>query len=283
LASTFSEYYNVRSLAKLYNHFKIFDFFRVVVQLLPKGWRLANKPLCSMKKIIAIVCLITLSIAGYSQKTTLPTKDFKSLEVFGPFEVELIKANENKVELDYKGVDKENVVAEIQHGVLKLKLKNKHYWNEWNSHEYRKSNYIFVTIYYKDIDAIKAQAGALVKTSGRLKSKYLAIDCAMGAEVTLDVLSKEMLVKSSMGGVLSLSGQTELLEVKASMGGELKATHLHSKFAYVKAGMGAVVTVNASEELEVSSSFGANVNYIGGPAVLHTSQNMGGEVHGLKN
>ena len=43
--------------------------------------------------------------------------------------------------------------------------------------------------------------------------------------------------------------------------------------------MGADVMVNVTEELEASAGFGAQVDYIGGPAVRHTSKNFGGEVN----
>ena len=235
-----------------------------------------------MKKIIVLIFITLLSATTFAQKETLPIKEFKGIDVFGPFDVILIKSDSNRVELDYNGVDRENLVTEIQHGVLKMKLKSKHYWNDWNNHEYRKAKYVFVRVYYTDIDEIIAQAGAIVKTKERLKSKYLAIDCAMGAEVSLDVLCKEMLVKSSMGGILRLNGQTEVLDSKVSMGGVLKAATLESKIVFVKASMGGDVTVNVLDELDVSSSFGANVNYIGVPALVNTSKNMGGEVHKKK-
>lgn len=235
-----------------------------------------------MKKIAALILLTCLSAATYAQKVVLPIKDFKGIDVFGPFDVVLIKSDSNRVEIDYNGVDKENLVTEIQRGVLNMKLKSKHYWNEWNNHEYRKSRYVFVKVYYVDIDEIVAQAGAVIKTRERLKSKYLSIECAMGSEVTLDVLCKDMLVKSSMGGVLKLNGQTEMMDAKVTMGGVLRASALESKTVFVKASMGGDVTVNAIDELDVSSSFGANVNYLGAAAKVNTSTNMGGEIRKKK-
>jgi hypothetical protein len=236
-----------------------------------------------MKKIVVLVLLTSISVTTYAQKVILPIKDFTGIDVFGPFDVELIKSDSNRVELDYNGADKENLVTEIQRGVLKMKLKSKHYWSDWNNHEYKKATYVIVKVYYSDIDEIIAQAGAIVKTRERLKSKYLSIDCAMGAEVTLDLLCKDMLVKSSMGSILKLNGQTESMDAKVTMGGVLKASTLESKIVFVKASMGGDVTVNVLEELDVSSSFGSNVNYIGRPAMVNTSKNMGGEVHKKKD
>lgn len=231
-----------------------------------------------MKNLYLFVFLILAASPGFAQKTTLPFSSFNELEVFGPFNIELIKAETERVEIDLNGIEKEDVVSEIQKGTLRLKFKNRHYMDEWKN-DSRKSRYVLVSIYYTDIDRIDVAAGALVTSKETLKSKYLIVDCTMGAEVTLDVLAKKMEANTNMGGVLEMTGQTDHLEVKANMGGVLKASHLESKTVFVKANMGASVIVNATEEIEASAGFGANVDYIGGPSVRHTSKNFGGEVN----
>ena len=204
---------------------------------------------------------------------------FNGIDAFGPFNIELIKSEKEYVEIDYNSIDKEDVVTEVLHGVVKMKLKNRHYFNDWSDNDYKKSEYINVKVFYKDMDIIEAQAGALVASREPLKSKYLSIESSMGAEVRLNILVKELETKTSMGGILELDGQAERLDATASMGGVLKASHLPCKVVYVKASMGADVIVNALDELEVSASFGANVDYVGGPNVRHTNTTIGGEVH----
>lgn len=233
-----------------------------------------------MKKVYLITCLLLLiSILGFSQKTHKDLPSFKAIDAFGPFDIELIKSDKEYAEIDLNGIDQEEVVIEVQKDILKLKIKNRHYFSEWKENSYRKSEYIRVKIYYSDIDVIEAEAGTLITSQQPLKSKYLHIECSMGAEITLDILAKEMEVVTSMGGVLELSGRTDELDVKATMGGELKAGQLESKSVFVKASMGADVMVNVMEELDASAGFGASIDYIGGPNVRHTSSNMGGEVN----
>jgi len=232
-----------------------------------------------MKKVYLLICLLLLiSTLGVSQKTRKDLPAFKAIDAFGPFNIELIKSDKEYAEIDFNHIDPEDLVIEVQKDVLKLKIKNNHYFNEWKEDNYRKSEFVKVKIHYIDIDVIEAEAGTFITSPQALKSKYLHIDCSMGAEITLDIIAKEMEVIASMGGVLELRGQTEELDVKASMGGELNAAQLESKIAFVKASMGSDVTVNVLEELEASASFGASIEYIGGPNVRHTSSNMGGEI-----
>lgn len=230
-----------------------------------------------MKKLL-ILALFTLPESAYAQLQTLPYSNFTGIEVFGPFDVELIKSDTEKVEIDYRQIDRDDVITEVRQGSVKLKLRNRHFMNDWNDNQYHKSRYMMVKIYYKELDRIQAQAGAVIFSKQYVKSKYLTIESSMGAEINLEVYAKKLEVVSNMGAVTELRGQSEYLDVKASMGGVLKASQLESKIVFAKAGMGAEVMVNAQEEIEASSSFGASIAYVGGPNVRHTSKSMGGEV-----
>ena len=233
-----------------------------------------------MKKIYLSALLVLILSPVFAQPKTLQFSGVNKLDVFGPFEVQLIKSDTEYAEIDFNGIeDDDDIVYEAHRGTLRLKFKNRHYINEWKNDNRRNNRYVIVKMYYKDIDIIDAAAGAIVKSTEQLKSKYLHIKSSMGAEVTLDVYAKKIMADSKMGGELELTGITESFEVDANTGGVLKATYLESKIVYVHASMGAEVTVNATEELNASAGFGAMVNYVGGPTVKHTSRNFGGEVN----
>jgi hypothetical protein len=231
-----------------------------------------------MKRLFLIVILATVTATAFSQKTSLPIPSFTEVDVFGPFDVKLIKSENERADIDFNGIEKEDIIYEFKNGTLRLKMRNSHYMDEWKN-DSRHSKYVLVNVYYKDIDIIEAGAGALVTSKEKVKSKYLAVECTMGAEVTLDIFAKKIEAISNMGGILKMSGETEHLEVKANMGGVMKASQLESRTVYVKASMGADVIVHAKEEIDVTAGFGAQVDYIGGPAVRNTSTNFGGEVN----
>jgi hypothetical protein len=119
-----------------------------------------------------------------------------------------------------------------------------------------------------------------VYTVGVLKSRNLALQSSMGAEMRMDVLAKNLITKVTMGGIMDVEGKSETLDIKANMGGVLKASHLESKLVYVSASMGAEVDVRATDEIEINAGFGAIVNYTGDPSVRHTTKNFGAEVRG---
>lgn len=230
-----------------------------------------------MKYLITLLILI-VSLSVKAQKTTETISSFNKIDVFGPFEVELVPSDRESLELDYRGIDPENIVAEVSRGELKLKLRNKHYMNDWKSNDYPRSKYVRVKVYYAELSEVRAQADSEVFSRSTVKSRNLALECSMGAEMDLDIVAKNLYTKANMGAVLNLTGQTETFEAKANMGGVLKASQLLSKVVYVNANMGAEVKVNALEEIEISAGFGATVDYTGSPNVRHTNKNFGAEV-----
>lgn len=216
----------------------------------------------------------------YGQKNRIDLANYNSIDVFGAVEVELIKSDKNYVEIEFNGISKEDFVADVNSGVLRLKIKNRHYFEDWSSdHNYNHADYVRVKAYYVELEEISGQAAAIITSRAPIKSKNLYVDCSMGAEIDLELLAQRAKLKSSMGGILTLSGKIEYIDVRASMGGELKAAHLKSRVANVSASMGAEVRINVDDEIEVTSSLGAEVHYLGSPTVKNVSRNLGGEVN----
>jgi len=233
-----------------------------------------------MKYISALLVLMISSFLVYGQKSRIDLADYNSIDVFGAVEVELIKADKPYVEIEYNGISKEDFVADVNSGVLRLKIKNRHYLDDWSSdHNYNRSDYVKVKAYYVELEVIDGQAGAIISSRAPIKSKNLYVDCSMGAEIDLELIGQRAKLKSSMGGILTLSGRIEYIDVRANMGGELKAAHLKSRVANVSASMGAEVRINVDEEIEATSSLGAVVQYIGSPSVRNVNRNLGGEVN----
>jgi len=229
-----------------------------------------------MKKISLLLILLATSVLANAQKKDL--EPFTAIKVFGGFQIELIPSDKEAIEMEAFNIDKEDLHVEVHRGLLELKIKNRHYLTDWDSDKFRKSLRIKTKIYYKVLDEIDASAGAIVRCGETLSNKKMVIMSAMGAEVTVMTVSEILYAKVSMGGIAYLNGRTDFLEVKASMGGELKANHLESKTAIVKASMGSMVDIYASEEIDIDAGMGAEVRYSGEPTVRHTSTRMGADI-----
>lgn len=229
-----------------------------------------------MRKILVSLTFL-ISIASSAQENAIAIGPFTRIDIFGPFQVELIKADNNAMAME--DVDSDHIIQEVRNGELRLKFRNKHYIDTWTSDGYPRQ-YIHAKIYYTELSEVRAQAGAEVFSEGIIKTRSLTLDCSMGAKMDMEVLTKEVYANVKMGAIVDLEGATKSLEVKASMGGIINANRLASSTTLVNARMGAEVNVNAGKEIEVNAGFGAVVNYSGDPTVRHTHKNFGAEVSG---
>ena len=229
-----------------------------------------------MKKITLLFCALLAALLSFSQEKAL--EPFTGIDVFGPFQIELIASNREAIEMEAVNVDKNDLVVEVHRGKLELKLKSRHFLTDWDSDKFKKSQYILTKIYFKQLDEIQACAGAKISSNQSLRSKRFEVFGSMGAEIKLSLVTETMYAKTSMGSTLNLNGRTDFLDVKASMGGVLRASRLESKSAYVKASMGSEVSIFASKEIDINANMGADVKYSGDPSVRHTNRKLGGEI-----
>jgi Putative auto-transporter adhesin, head GIN domain len=233
---------------------------------------------------LTIAFLLLFGIFSTTAQTEeIKVKDFNVMYVFGPFKVNLVKSDMNKVEIDYNGIDAEEVLVKSKEGELSIKLRNRNFF-DFGNNDWERKNHRFakVTIHYKEIMAIEARAGAIVRANETIEVKELFLVSKMGADMRLDVKVQKLELESSMGSEVKLTGTTETLKIKSKMGSEVDASYLQSQDVMVSSSMGSQVSVFAEKELDASADFGASITYRGNPSMKHTSRFLGAEVNPTK-
>jgi hypothetical protein len=236
-----------------------------------------------MRQLIIAFLLIFVVFSAPGQTEEIKIQDFTVMYVFGPFKVDLVKSTMNKLEIDYNGIDAEEVLVKSKEGELSIKLRNRNFFdfgnNDW---ERRNHRYAKVTIHYKEIMAIEARAGAVIRANETIVTKELFLVSKMGADMRLDVKAQKLELESSMGSEVKLTGTTERLNIKSKMGSSVDASYLQSQEVIVSSSMGSEVSVFAEKELDASADFGASITYKGNPSKKHASRFLGAEVNANK-
>ena len=228
-----------------------------------------------MKNCI-ILCLTFIVSSLYSQSQDL--RPFNAISVFGPFQIELIASDKEAIEMESVNIENEDIIMEVKRGELRLKIKSRHYWSDWDSEKHRRHQYIKTRIYYKSLTELQASAGAEVRFHEPVLSSKFFVYGNMGAEIYLPIETNVLYAKSNTGATVNIKGKASYLEVVGKMGGVVNASQLISKSAYVSASMGSDVSIYASEEIDIAANFGADVKYSGDPVVRHTNKKMGAEI-----
>lgn len=220
-----------------------------------------------MKKI-ALLLLLTCSVA-FSQKTQV-TKlgDFSTLKVYSGLKIELVKSEISKIEIS--GSKADQVSIKNKNGTLKVSLK----FPDGFSYEDIK----IVLHYHKAIDIIDANEGSLIFSNQLIKQQNLELKVQEGARIESEIQTKYLTIKTVSGGIINIHGSTQNQTIEANTGGIYKGYDLKSTSTTATSSSGAVVKVSVIEMLDANVNLGGTILYKGNPEELKTNKIMGGKI-----
>jgi hypothetical protein len=226
---------------------------------------------------IVLLLLFSFVNTSFARQTSMEPAPFESFHVFGPFNVTLVKSDREKVEIDYRGMNKEDVIIKSSSGELSIKFRNKGYFDNWDSDN--NGPRAVIKVYFKAVSEIEARGGVSLSSDAIIEARDLYLTCSMGSEMNLNLNAEEVDLNASMGSEVKLSGTTRTFDMTAKMGADVKAGRLISEDVSVHASMGADVFVYASRKIDVSAGFGASVDYAGAAALNHSSKFFGADIN----
>lgn len=223
-----------------------------------------------MKKLIFIgVLMISMSLTSQT-KISKNLGDFSILKVYNGIELELIKSNEQRLEIT--GKKSEIVKIKNVNNTLKISLpfSLKPKKNAANGE-------VLVKLYYSNtINIVDANEGATI-TGKEIEQDQLEVNVQERALINLVVKVKHLEVRASSGGIIKLSGTTKNQNVNVDLYGIYNGFNVvNENNTTVKAGTGAKAEVFAGEILNAKVSFGGSIFYKGNPEVIKDKKVIGG-------
>ncbi|TYP99841.1 putative autotransporter adhesin-like protein [Tenacibaculum adriaticum] len=221
-----------------------------------------------MNKLLFLSMLFTVALCSAQTTINKVLQDFSTLKVYNGIDLELIKSEDQRIEITGEKTDK--VVIKEEDKTLKVYLRFPETVAEGK---------VKATLYFnKNIDVIDANEGATL-TGKNIDQTSLEVKAQEGAFINLVVATKHLYVKSTSGGVIKLSGTTQNQDVSVDLGGayhgyKLKTSHVST----VKAGSGAKAEVSVGETLDARVTFGGTIFYKGTPEVLKDKKIIGGTI-----
>jgi len=219
--------------------------------------------------LFSLLSFFTISLQAQYYSNTVDT--FDELILSGNIEVLLEKGEEESVSVKS---EKEKLNVYVERGVLRVKRKKPLRIKEYQAHP------IQVTVTYKVLRRVKANAGADVTNKQVLTGDQLTLDFNSGSGGNLDVDVNDVHISVSEGSQLRVTGKTVSQESKVSTGAELSAFRLNSERTYIKANTGAHAKVMATQAIDAIASTGGDINYKGEPGKVKIKDHLGGNVSG---
>ena len=201
-----------------------------------------------MKKIIYLLTLAILPNLLTAQ-TERKIGDFQKLSVYDGINVELIKSDENRVEITGKNTD--YIVVKNKNGDLKIRL----------SVEKRFSgNRTKVSVFYKKIYSVISHEGANVFSKDTIKQADLNLKANSGSKQNMIVDLNTLQLTATAGAKINLTGTSQYQDLSATTGAEIMVSKLDNEEAKAVSTTGALIDLSTTKELKVNSKIGGIIN-----------------------
>ena len=222
-----------------------------------------------MKHIIYILLLFTIPVIS-QVKIDRNLGDFSKVAVYDGINLELVKSEENKVEITGKNTS--FVVVKNKNGDLKIRL---------NLERRFSGDRTKVTLYYKSLYNIISHEGSNIFSKDTLKQADLNIKANSGSTQNFLVNLNTLNTVAATGANINISGKVEYHDTTVSTGAEINAEKLRTTETYATSTTGGVLNVSANKELEANSKLGGIINVHEKTDKITESISVGGVVNYL--
>tara|TARA_B100001027_G_scaffold159243_1_gene112364 strand:+ start:378 stop:1055 length:678 start_codon:yes stop_codon:yes gene_type:complete len=201
-----------------------------------------------MKNTIYILLLFTIPTLSQI-KIDRDLGEFSKVAVYDGINLELVKSQENKVEITGKNTS--FVVVKNKNGDLKIRL---------NLERRFSGDRTKVKLFYKTIYNIISHEGSNVFSKDTIKQADLNIKANTGSTQNMLINLNTFNTTAATGANINVSGRAEYHDSSVSTGAEINAEKLITTETYASATTGGVLNVSAIKELEANSKLGGIIN-----------------------
>lgn len=236
-----------------------------------------------MQKIsLSLLGIVFLSTSVFSQKVINDVNvekrtvgSFHGINVATGIQLVLTKGSTEEVAVSAEKIEyRDKISTKVENGILKIQYESK--TQSMNKTKQVKKLKAYVS--FKTLDQLYATSGATVKIEGVLKSSSLNLKANSGALVNGKVDIDNLDVSQSTGSIVTLSGSVVNLEIDGSTGSKFAGLEMVTAKCDLKVSTGAIISVNATNEIQVKANTGGKVKYKGNASKTDIKKSTGGTV-----
>ncbi len=220
-----------------------------------------------MKKIFTL-CFVLITVTGFAQRIVdKDVGEFKEIKVFDLIEVNLIKADENRILI--KGDNVYDIKFVNKDGVLKLRMQlDKKFMGEDT----------LIEVYYTDLDIIDGNEGAKIVCNELVEKDHIEIRAQEGAQINIGMDVENVNIRAVTGGIVEASGLAKNQTIVINTGGIFEGRELKTEQASVKISAGGEAELYASDKVDINVRAGGDVYVYGNPKEINKNTFAGGRI-----
>lgn len=220
-----------------------------------------------MKTALTLLALFISTHFICQELVSKEVGDFSEIKVFDLIEINLIQADENRVEIkgDYSG----DVKVINDNGTLKLRMNLDTRFRGEDTH---------IEVYFKSIDVIDANEGSRITVNTVLVQPEIELRSQEGGKITVGLDVDKTNIKAVSGGIVEVSGLSLYQEISLNSGGILEGKNLKTQRTKIRVFAAGEASLFASEKVDVKITAGGNVYIYGDPDVVNEKRFAGGQI-----
>ncbi|MGV6831792.1 MAG: head GIN domain-containing protein [bacterium] len=224
-----------------------------------------------MKKLLLIAFISTATILNAQSDISKTVGEFSTLKVYDLISVNLVKSDENRVEIS--GNNAEDVEVINKNGTLKIRM---------TIDEIFDGNRTEVTLFHTGFDILDTNEGAYISSSDIIEHNDLELRAQEGGQIKIKVDTKFTEIKAYTGGIINLEGTAGKVIYRVNTGGIAETRNLEVTNAEIKIRAGGEVEVNA-QMIDVNIRAGGDVFIFGDPKTVKEDRVLGGRLIYMEN
>ena len=224
-----------------------------------------------MKAIKYFLLIISFLLSQWllSQESEIRLLEpFNKIDVEDKILVQLVKSDEESLEVKAQGIDLQRVMSTVTDNILKMYIQVPPY-------KYGKVNII---LKFKKLNEIRVSGVAEVSSASLLKMDTLFVNLRSGGKAYLDLDIQHLESKIAEGALLSAEGYAVSQNAYVTTSGTLSAFKLESDIVNVKAVSTGKVKIYVEKEFTGLASTKGYIGYKGEPVKIDKKVYTGGEI-----
>jgi len=219
-------------------------------------------------KHVASLILFFITFHSFSQNPKQEeVNDFTEVKVFDLIAVNLIKSNENRVEIT--GDDIQDVEVITKSGTLKIRMKIDKIFNGERT---------FVSVYYTHLKIIDGNEGAFITANELIEQDHIELKAQEGARLKIGLDVDRVAIRAVTGGIIETRGKANSQDIVLNTGGIYEGKAFETKNTNVKIQAAGEADVNASNDVDARVTAGGDIYIYGNPKNVREKTTFGGRI-----
>ena len=220
-----------------------------------------------MKTLVKILVLFITTTFFAQNPIEKTIGEFSELKVYDLIEVELIKADKDKIVITGRNADA--VLVNNKNGTLKIKMKLEEAFD---------GNKTKVKLYYTKLDVIDANEGAYIHSEEIIKQFEVDLNAQEGGKINVKINVKYVNIRAVTGADIITSGLATHQDVSIFTGGDYDGKNLITEFTDISIRIAGEASVNATKKVTAKVRAGGDIFIYGNPERVDESRVLGGRI-----